>query len=410
LDARNIDAIAAAQAARNPNNAATAVPQPGTALNFQQQEVRPGRVASNLEAGTFGQLVTQLGVDPLVLINFLSDNLVTLDGAVRGPGSYLVGPSALLQDVVMAAGGTLNWADESGVELITTTVDVAGGSSHTERLNLPLRQGSLASYVVRPHDELRFKKIYSSVDAGEVTVQGEMRFVGTYKLTRGERLSDLLARAGGLTNSAYPYGTVFLRKSAAALERDGYLRTAREIQDQLIVAMTRVGNDKIDPATFASMQTFVNEIRNQTALGRISVVADPSVLAARPELDVLLEAGDVIYVPPRPSTISVLGQVRQAGNYAYQSGRTVADYISQAGGYSRFAEENETFVVLPDGSARRIEKSWFRLDPTVLPPGSAIVVPRDITPLDMRQTIIDVSQVFSQFIVSLASIAVLSKQ
>ena len=57
-----------------------------------------------------------------------------------------------------------------------------------------------------------------------------------------------------------------------------------------------------------------------------------------------------------------------------------------------------------------MEKSWLGYDTSVLPPGSAIVVPRDVTPLDLRQTIIDVTQIFSQFAVAIASVAVLSKQ
>jgi protein involved in polysaccharide export with SLBB domain len=171
-----------------------------------------------------------------------------------------------------------------------------------------------------------------------------------------------------------------------------------------------VGNDKIDPGTFASMQTFVNELRNQQPLGRVTVVADPSILAANPGLDPLLEAGDVIYVPQRPNTISVLGQVKQPGSFIYLPGKSIGDYIDQAGGYSNTADSSQTFVIQPNGSAQRIEKSWLGYDTSALPPGSAIVVPRDVTPLDVRQIILDVSSIFSQLAVSAASLAVLSKQ
>ncbi len=245
---------------------------------------------------------------------------------------------------------------------------------------------------------------------GSATIQGEVRFAGSYPIVRGEHLSDLLAQAGGLTSTAYPYGTVFLRKSAADAEHQGYLRAANEIENELVIAMTRVGNDKIDPGTFASMQTFVNELRNQKAVGRISITADPSVLAAKPDLDPLLEAGDVVYIPQRPTTISVLGQVMQPGSFPYRAGQTLDDYIRQAGGYSATADDSLTFIVLPDGTARRVEKSWLSFDSENLPPGSTIVVPRDVTPLDTRQLILDISSIFSQFAVSIASMAVLAKQ
>ena len=144
----------------------------------------------------------------------------------------------------------------------------------------------------------------------------------------------ILDCAGGLTNTAYPYGTVFLRKSAASAEHDGYIRAANEIENSLVNAMTRIGNDKIDPSAFASLQSFVNELRNQKAVGRISIAADPSVLAARPELDPLLEAGDMVYIPQRPSTISVLGQVSQPGSFPYRANLSPEDYVRMAGGYA----------------------------------------------------------------------------
>lgn len=379
------------------------------APNYQDQATAPGGFPANREARTFGELSRQLGVDPLVLVNFLIDHRARLDGAVRGPGSYFVGPNVSLNDLVQAAGGTANWADESGVELLTTAVDNNGGRSVSQRQTLPLRQGTLVSYIVRPRDQLHFNKVFTDVGVGSVTVQGEVRFAGSYPITRGERLSDVMARAGGLTGTAYPAGTVFLRKSAAQVEQDGYNRAANEIQSQLLAGMARIGNDKIPVEAFTAMQSFVSQLRNQKALGRIAIAADPSVLAANPSLDPLLEAGDVVFIPQRPSTIAVLGEVMQPGSYAYKPGATVGDYVQRAGGYAQFSNEDMTFIVQPDGSARRIETSWLNFDATTLPPGSAIVVPRDLAPLNARQIILDVTGIMSSLAVTIASLAVLSR-
>ena len=122
---------------------------------------------------------------------------------------------------------------------------------------------------------------------------------------RGEHLSDLLQRAGGLTDQAYPYGTVFLRRSAAAREQDAFRREAGEIEDALLVAISRrtsgQQSNNISSDLFTSVQSYVLEIKSQPALGRITISADPAVLAANPQLDPLLEPGDVIYVPQRPT-------------------------------------------------------------------------------------------------------------
>ena len=386
-------------------------PRPEAAApNYQDQAANSGGFPANREAQTFGELSRQLGVDPLVLVNFLIDHRARLDGAVRGPGSYFVGPNVSLNDLVQAAGGTANWADESGVELLTTAVDNNGGRSVSQRQPLPLRQGTLVSYTVRPRDQLHFNKVFTDVGVGAVTVQGEVRFAGSYPITRGERLSDVLARAGGLTGTAYPAGTVFLRRSAAQVEQDGYNRAANEIQSQLLAGMARIGNDKIPVEAFTAMQSFVTQLRTQKALGRVAIAADPSVLAANPSLDPLLEAGDVVFIPQRPSTIAVLGEVMQPGSYAYKPGATVGDYVRRAGGYAQFSNEDMTFIVQPDGSARRIETSWLNFDVATLPPGSAIVVPRDLAPLNARQIILDVTGIMSSLAVTIASLAVLAKQ
>lgn len=384
------------------------MPMPGVSRNFQTEALTSGAVATNQEATTFGQAAAQLGVTPLVLANFLSDRTVRIDGAVRGPGMYLVGPDVSLADVVQAAGGTLQWADNSGVELTTTKVDRDTGKAVTSRASLPLKQGMLANYLVQPQDEFRFRKVFTDVDAGTVVVQGQLRFPGTYRVSRGEHLSDLLVRAGGMTDVAYPYGTVFLRRSAAAIERTGYKRSADEIENQLIVAMSRRSEEKLSPDAFVAMQGFVKELRNTTPLGRVSVAADPSLLLAKPSLDLLLEPGDVIYIPQRPSTIAILGQVLQPGSVPFHAGMSVEDYIRQAGGYAQFADESQTFIILPDGTARKYESSWLNFDEPSIPPGSSIVVPRDLSPLDLHQLVLDTTQILSQLAVSTASLAVLA--
>jgi len=386
------------------------VPHQEPAQNFQEQPVGVNGFATNQEVHTFGELYRQLGVDPLVLVNFLIDHRARLDGAVRGPGPYFVGPNVSLNDLVLAAGGTVSWADESGVELLTTVVDSRNGRAASLRQTLPLRQGTLASYIVRPRDQLHFNQVFTDSGIGSVSVQGEVHFGGDYPITRGEHLSDLLTRAGGLTSTAYPAGTVFLRKSAAQVEEQGYKRAADEIQSQLVAGMARIGNDKITGEGFTAIQGFIAQLRSQKGLGRIAMAADPSVLAANPQLDPLLEPGDVVFIPQRPSTITVLGEVMQPGSYSYQPGITVADYIKKAGGYAQFSNEDSTFIVQPDGEARRLETSWLDFDAAALPPGSSIVVPRDLAPLTARQIILDVTGIMSSLAVTVASLAILAKQ
>jgi len=379
--------------------------------NLEEQSISGTQVPTNEEAVTFTQAARQLSVEPTVFANFLLDHSVVLSGAVRGPGVYFAGPSLTLDTLIDAAGGASSWADGSAIDVISTSLNQTTGTADTAHGTVALAQ--VASYIVRPHDEFHVREVYSDANFGSVTLQGEIRSAGDYQITRGEHLSQLLARAGGLTDIAYPYGTVFLRRSAANIEAQGYQRAADEVQSQLIGAMTRVTTspaNRLSPNDFGALQTFVNQLRTQKPLGRISVVADPALLKVKPGLDPLLEPGDVIYIPQRPSTVTVLGQVLQPGSFPYEKPGTVQDYLDAAGGYAQYADESTTFVVLPDGKAEKIEASWFNIGNRPIPPGSTIVVPRDLAPYDTRQLVLDVTQIFSQLAVVAASLAVLSNQ
>jgi len=370
-----------------------------------------GNVPTNLEVSRVTDLASQLRVDPLVLMNFLEDRSISVDGEVQGPGLYLVGPDADIQSVVTAAGGLGRWADRSAVEVISTSVDTNAGRSQTTRRTLSLVGDADAGYIVSPHDEVRFNEVFTSVGVGSITLQGQVRYAGTYQIVRGEHLSDVLMRAGGLTDSAYPYGTIFLRRSAAQREQGAFQREAREVENQLIIAMSRRDpNAKLSPDAFTAMQAYVNEIKNQQALGRITVVADPAALAANPALDPLLEPGDVVFVPQRPYSVAILGQVLQPGSVPFEPNMSFSDYIDRAGGYSQFADQSETILVLPDGTARRLNGSWFHFGSDDIPPGSTIFVGRDVSGIDLHQIVVDSTAIISQLAVSAASLAVLATQ
>lgn len=383
-------------------------------LNLDQETVaNPPPVSTSSSVQNFTQLSTQLGVDPLSLINFLIDHEVRLDGAVRSPGVYIVGPHTVLRDLVSVAGGTAHWADQSGVQLITTAIDPATGRAETKRETLSLTDATLASYTVQPRDSFRFSEVYTQVDAGEIVIQGEVRSPGNYPILHGEHLSEVLVRAGGLTDVAYPYGTVFLRQSVAALEEIGYQKAADEVQKQVLVGMgyaAQAGGNGANASAGAlqGIQGFVNELRERKPLGRISIIADPSVLAAHPEKDPILEAGDVIYIPQRPSTVTVLGEVMQPGSFAVDPTKSAKDYVEMAGGYGRYSDSGWTFVVFPDGTAQQIDSSWFKFDRQSIPPGSVVYVPRDLFPLNWSVVVTDTGEIFKDLALSAAALYAIS--
>jgi protein involved in polysaccharide export with SLBB domain len=299
--------------------------------------------------------------------------------------------------------------------LTSTAIDNRTGVATTHRNQYAATEDTLARLVLNPNDEVQFRQVYSDVEqGGSVTIAGQVRYPGTYNILRGEHLSSVLMRAGGLTEVAYPYGTVFLRPSVAAAEQVGYTRASSEIRSQLFDVIMRPVSSTSTPMNgdaIVALQSLLAQIQNQPALGRMTVVADPAVLLVHPDHDPLLEPGDSITIPKRPSTINVLGEVMQPGSFLLDNSLSVDDYIERAGGFTEFADRSRVIVVLPDGTAQVADSSWLSFGQgDHLPPGSTIVVARDVSGLSLHQLIIDVTSVTSQLATSAAALAVLSKQ
>ncbi len=348
-----------------------------------------------------------LDITPAALLNLDSEYLVFISGSVRDPGPYLAEGGTSLQAMLDAAGGVQRSADLSWIEVTSTDIDVSTGTSKTIRTAYKGNAGDFEKVSLRPLDSVRVRQVFSDRDSGFITVAGQVRYPGTFDITRGERLSSILERAGGLTDEAYAYGAVFTRVSAAVSEAEGNAREASELQAGIAAQTT---NPNVNSTAMTYLQTLVQTLQKQPALGRITVTADPAILGVKPNLDMTLEPGDFVYIPKRPSTVAVSGEVLNPGAFQYKPDMSVDDYLQLAGGTNDAAESSETFVIMPDGSARPASGGMFSfMNSQPIPPGATIVVPPDPAPFNTMVFLQNVSQIFSQLALSAASLAVVSK-
>ncbi len=355
----------------------------------------------------------QVFLDYPALLSFLLDQSALLTGEVGLPGLYPILDDTGLDQVLAAAGGAGETADLSAVEFAREPLEQAGAIPLT-RLSLDLRSRNFAAVRLSPRDAVRVPRGFGDRDSGPVTLVGEFVRPGTYDIRRGERLSEIVARAGGLTPQAYPYGTVFTRESVRLRQQDGFARTARELETSLIqvaagqaVAGSRASGD-LGSAINAGRE-LASALRDARAAGRMVVEGNPVILAARPELDVLLEPGDLIAIPKRPNEVTVVGAVLNPGSLQFATGRRASDYVRAAGGPQRFSDGSRAFVVLPNGqSVPAGLGAWQQGGPPV-PPGSLVVVPQDPTPYETWGFIRDLTQVLGQISISAASLAVVSR-
>ena len=119
--------------------------------------------------------------------------------------------------------------------------------------------------------------------------------------------------------------------------------------------------------------------------------------------DITLENGDFLIVPKQPSSVLVIGSVRNSAAVVYEEGRDVEYYLNRVGGLSKEADKDEIYVVKADGSAvagflklRKVEA------------GDIIVAPADVeAKIRSLPLVKDVATILGQFALTVGVIAAL---
>ena len=341
------------------------------------------------------------------LLPFALEHVAAINGEVRVPGAYPVAPSTPIAVVVAAAGGVTLDADLSRVEFTRLESEQHTGKMRTSRALTDITTPQGAAITISPSDVVRFNAVYTDLATGPVLIAGEFIRPGHYDIRRGERLSEVIARAGGLSEQAYPFGAVFTRERVRQAEQESFQRSARDLNNAIVSAVSR---GEVRPEALNALQALSNQIVSTTAVGRIVIEADPTVLQVRPEFDLVLEPGDTIFMPKRPNSVLVVGDVLSPGSLQFVAGMRFETYIRQAGGFQRSADEDRVFVVYPNGVAQQVATSaWTFAPPAQIPPGSTIVVPKDPAPLGGLFLVREFTTVISQIAVTAASLAVISR-
>jgi polysaccharide export outer membrane protein len=332
------------------------------------------------------------------LLSVLIEHSVSVGGSVRRPGAYPVGGMASARDLSLVADGLIAGSRDLTLDINRATAEPA------ERIQAEPGSSMLSLTRVGPGDDIRFNAEQARFEGSAVLLAGEVARPGLYSIRKGETLSQLLARAGGLTDYGYAYGTVFTRRSVKEAQEEGFRRTARELNNSLlaIAARSTQGNG----GNLEGAASLIQLLGTAEAPGRMVVEADPRVLELRPDLDTKLEAGDSIFVPKRPNFVIALGDVNNPGALQHIPGKNAGTYLRDAGGTLSTADNKRAFMVLPNGTAQPISASG-RGGGTP-PPGTTIIVPKNIDPLYKLSVFRDVTTIIAQLATSVATVAVLA--
>ncbi|EOW4143088.1 SLBB domain-containing protein [Vibrio parahaemolyticus] len=331
----------------------------------------------------------------------LAPQIAEVFGEVKHPGRYPITPRMTISTLIEAAGGLTYNAFTINAELARTVINSKDERASIDVERIDLRQaikGSTADdAIIVGRDRLNILEKPNVKLQSTVTLQGEVRFPGTYTVRQGETLGELLERAGGLTEFAHPQGAIFTREALRLQEQKLLNQYAADMRAETAKKTFRADSNMSSVISDPDKTLkFVEEASRSKALGRM-VVQLNRILKDERSADFMLEDGDFLFVPTFRNTVSIMGEVQVPITYLLDNKLDVDDYLNKAGGAKKQADEDRIFVVRADGSVYKPTSGyWFGNNHEELKAGDTIVVPIDTDYRDALSTWTAATQILYQ--------------
>ena len=187
-------------------------------------------------------------------------------------------------------------------------------------------------------------------------------------------------------------------------QQENYDRAMRDLETEFARANTQRSLDAGEAAALqvrtAATQRLIERLRSLKPTGRI-VLQMPPEGGKLPNLE--LEDGDRVYIPSVPTSVGVFGSVFNGGSYLFEKGRSIVDFLNQAGGPTRGADSDSTFVIRANGSVvSQPQKSRFfglvgGVKDVRAEAGDTVFVPEEINKTTWTQSLKEWTQIMYQF-------------
>lgn len=289
----------------------------------------------------------------------MEQQTLTIHGEVHYPGIYRYAANMTIEDLILQAGGLNDQASTVKVDVARRIRDpkaLTTDSIIARTYSLALRDGFVIDgqpgFRLMPYDEVYVRRSPGFTTPQNVYVEGQVMFAGTYTLARkNERISDVIRKAGGVTDLAYVSGARLLRRTSEA-ERAKMRAVTR------ILAAQGANSDSINVALLQLADTYPVGIELGEALKHPGGDAD-----------LVLREGDQLIIPEYNGTVKISGDVMFPNTVAYEKGKRFSYYIDQAGGFGQRAKKSRTIIVYMNGTVGRVAHN------AKVRPGCEIVVP-----------------------------------
>lgn len=281
-----------------------------------------------------------------------------INGMVANPGTFPFADNTSVEDLIIMAGGLLDGASISRVEVARRVADMAGlsptdtiGRTYHFSIKDGLAIDGADEFILEPYDVVSVRQSPAYQTQKFVTITGEVAFPGSYVIQdRGETMSDIILRAGGPTKRAYLNGGIIVRQTN---EEEQTLNSATR-------RMLRMDNDEaeIDAEKLNFSGQYTVGVQMEKALGQ-----------PHSQYDIVLREGDQIIVPEFLNTVRIQGDVMYPNVVQYVPGKGLEYYINSAGGYSQNAKRSKVYIVMMNGNVTKAHMT------TKIEPGCEIIVP-----------------------------------
>jgi protein involved in polysaccharide export with SLBB domain len=306
-------------------------------------------------------------------------------GPVRQPGTYELTAGLRVSDLIALARNLRSDVYYDEGELIRRTFDEERRLLDARRFRINLAQAIAGNQDHNPLLMNGDQLVVRALRDARVTVQimGEVRFPGTYVFPAGATITDLIAAAGGVLDSADLRAAVFTRESVRELQQkrfDDLMEQTRQRFEQAMTRIVQTGQQREGLASSISLdqtRDLLSRMSQSQVRGRVVVPFTREDFDSS-AFNLVLESGDKLQVPQTQETVSVLGHVFNPATFVAEPGMTVKDLIDRSGGLNEYGDSKRTYVIRADGNVdalwKRGKKNGLR---TELHAGDVVLVPKE---------------------------------
>lgn len=296
-------------------------------------------------------------------------------GPVQNPDTYDYIKGMTLEDIIFQAGGFKRSAAPYRIEVARRVRSVNPSENEDSNRIARIFQFNVdehltldkddANFTLKPFDHVYIRELPNYSEQKDIKVVGEVEYPGTYSLQyKTERISDVIARAGGLTGEAYEQGATLFR------ERE-FLQQEAQRQAANVEGLSK----QQQQAQLTAGQT-----------SKIGIELDKVLNNPGSKYDLILQEGDSLFIPTLLQTVTVTGGVFYPTSVRFEEDKSYEDYITAAGGFTGTAKKNRSYVIYANGEVDKVERFLFFKNYPEVRPGATLVVPEETEQPDLSPT------------------------